>query len=195
MIDLGIREKRVDSLALSACERPRVPRLGRHVVADQVGDVIADGDDDAKASRGRGKGDEHSAGADQLAQATGNELEQARDISLLEHATCQIVEHLELPYPVCCSLVDLHLFDREAGLGREKRHDLLISFRELPTLFLGQVEIPVYDPAHEDRDTEEAPHLRMRRRKTEEVLLGCHVRHAYRASLSKKDTENAVIAG
>ena len=170
-------------------------RFGRYVVADHIGHVVAVGDDDAKTSRGRGKGDKYCAGADELAQATGNELEQAGDISLLEHATRQLVEHLELPNPVRCPLVDLHLFDREAGLGREKRHDLLISFRELPALLLGQVEIPVYDPSYEDRDTEEAPHLRMRRRKTEEVLLRRHVRHAYRASLSKQDTENAVVAG
>ena len=170
-------------------------RFGRYVVADHIGDTLAVGDDDAKTSRGCGKGDKHCAGADQLAQATGNELEQAGDISLLEHAACELVERLELPNPVGCALVDLHLFDREAGLGREKRHDLFVAFRELTALLLGQVEIPVHDPAHKDRDTEEAPHLRMRRREAEEVLLLRHVGNAYRARLSKQNPENTVVAG
>ena len=144
-------------------------RFGRHVVADQIGETFAVGGDDAKASRGCGKGDEHSAGADQLAQATGNEFEQAGDISLLEHAACELVERLELPNPVDCPLVDLHFFDRDAGLGGEKRHDLLVVFRELTTFLLGQVEISVHDSTHEDRDTKEAPHQRMPRREAEEM--------------------------
>ena len=112
--------------------------IGRHVVADQFGGAVAVGDGDTKTSRGSGKGDEHSAGADQLAQATGNELEQADDVSLLEDATCQIVEHLKLPNPIGCPLVDLNLLDREACLGGEKRDDLFIFFRELTALLLAR---------------------------------------------------------
>ena len=107
---------------------------------------------------------------------------------------CQLVERLELPNPVDCPLVDLHLFDRDPGLGGEKRHDLFVGFGELAALLLGQVEVPVHDSPHEDRDTEEAPHLRMPGRKAEEVRLLRHVGNADRARLSKEDAENAVVA-
>ena len=91
--------------------------------------------------------------------------------------------------------MDLHLFDRESGLGGEKRHDLFVFLRELTALLLGQVEVPVDDSAHKDRDTEEAPHLRMPGREPEELRLLRHVGNAYRARLSKQDAENAVVAG
>ena len=66
--------------------------------------------------------------------------------------------------------------------------------RELTTLLLRQVEIPVHDSAHEDRDTEEAPHQRMPGRKAEEVWLLRHVGNAERARLPKEDAENPVVA-
>ena len=194
LIDFGIRKERVDALALPACEGSRVLRLGRYVVADYVDDILAVGDDDAKAARGRGKGDEHRAGADQLAQATGNELEQAGEISLLEDTTRELVERFELPNPVGGPLVDLHFLDREAGLGCEQRHDLFVCFGELTALLLGQVEIPIDDLAHKDRDTKEAPHLRMARREPEEVRFLRHVGNAYRARVSEQDAKNPVVA-
>ena len=194
LIDLGICEQRVDALALPASENPRMLRLGRHGVTDHIREILAVGDDHAKPSRGGGKRDEHCAGTDQLAQAAGDELEQAGEIPLLEDAACELVENLELPDPVGCALVDLHLLDRDAGLGRKQRHDLLVCLGELAAVLLGQVEISVHDSAHEDRHTEKAPHLRMPRRKAEEVPLLRHVRNAYRARLTEQNPENAVVA-
>ena len=135
LVDFGIRKERVDALALPACQGSGMLRLGRYVVADDVGYIVAVGNGDAKAARGRGKGDKHRASADELAQATGNELEQAGDISLLQHATCDLVERFELPNPVGGPLVDLHFLDREAGLGCEQRHDLFVCFLNSPLSF------------------------------------------------------------
>ena len=102
-------------------------RFRRNAVADQIGDIFAVGGGNAKTAGGGGKGDEHFPGADQLAQTTRDELEEAGHIlPLLEHAVRELVERLELTNPVDCSLVDLHLFDRDPGLGGEKRHDLLV---------------------------------------------------------------------
>src|SRR5688500_5162010 len=96
--------------------------------------------------------------------------------------------------PMDSPLVDLHLFDRDPGLGGEKRHDLLIRRRELTILLFGQVEVPVHDSPHEDRDAEKASHRRMSGRKAEEVRLLRHVGNADRARLPKEDAENAMVA-
>ena len=88
LVEFGILEDRVDALAVPAREDPAMLRVGRDVVADQAGDALAFGDDDAKTSRGCGKGDEHLAGADQVAQVPGDELEEEGHVSFLEDAVC-----------------------------------------------------------------------------------------------------------
>ena len=91
--------------------------------------------------------------------------------------------------------MDLHLFDRDRRLGGEQRHDLLVVLRELTALLLREVEVPVHDVPHEDRDTEEAPHRRMPGRKADEMRVLCHVGKAERARLAEQDAENAVVTG
>src|SRR5688500_5011085 len=97
--------------------------------------------------------------------------------------------------PMGRPLVDLHLFDRDSGLSGQKRHDLLVYLRELTDLFLRQVEVPVHDSSHENRDAEEASHRWVPGRKAEEVRLLCHVGNADRARLPKEDAEDAVVTG
>jgi hypothetical protein len=55
-------------------------------VADQVGDTLAVGSDNAKPSGWIGDGDEHPPGADQLAQTTRDEIEKPGHVPLLEDA-------------------------------------------------------------------------------------------------------------
>ena len=62
-------------------------------------------------------------------------------------------------------------------------------------LLLGQVEIPVNNSPHENRNAEEASHRRMPGRKAEEMWLLRHVGNTNRARFSKENTENPVVAG
>src|SRR3954453_9295724 len=66
LIDLGIFQKRIDALALPARQDPRALRSRGNRVADEVGDTIAVGGDNAKASRWGGDPDERPPGVDQL---------------------------------------------------------------------------------------------------------------------------------
>ena len=193
-LNSGSSQDRVDALAVPAREDPAMLGVGRDVVADQAGDALAFGDDDAKTSRGCGKGDEHLAGADQLAQVPGDQLEEEGHVSFLEDAVGQRVERLELADPVDGPIVDLHLFDRDRGLGGEKRDELFVFLREFAAILLCQVQVAVDDSAYEDRDTEEAAHMRVPRRKAEELPLFRHVGDAHRPRVPEEDAENAVIA-
>jgi hypothetical protein len=117
------------------------------------------------------------------------------DVPLLEHADGELVERLELMRPVNDRLVDLHPFDRDRRLGCEERHDLFVSLCEDTAVLSREVEIPVHDVAHEDRDAEEAPHRRMAGRKAPEMWVLCHVGKAERAPITQQDAENAVVTG
>ena len=128
-------------------------------------------------------------------QTTGNDLEETGYVlPLLEDAVCQLVERLQLMDPVNCPLVDLDLFDRNPGLSGEQRHDLFVGFREFTMLLLGQVEIPVHNSTHENRNAEEASHRRMPGRKAEEVWLLRYIGNTDRTRFSKEDAENPVVA-
>ena len=194
LVEFGILQDRVDALAVPAREDPAMLGVGRDLVSDQAGDALAFGDDDAQTSRGCGNGDEHLAGADQLAQVPGDQLEEEGHVSFLEDAVGERVERLELADPVDGPIVDLHLFDRDRGLGGEKRDELFVFLREFAAILLCQVQVAVDDSAYEDRNTEEAPHERVPGRKAEELPLFRHVGDAHRPRVPEEDAENAVIA-
>jgi hypothetical protein len=82
-----------------------------------------------------------------------------------------------------------------AVLGGEKRHDLLVVLREATARLVRQIEIPIHDVPHEDRDTEEAPHLRMPRREALEVRVLRYIANAEQAPLAQQDAKNAVVTG
>src|SRR5438094_5747644 len=96
--------------------------------------------------------------------------------------------------PVDCPLVDLDFLDRNSGLSGEKGHDLFVGFREFTMFLLGQVEIPVHNSPHENRNAEEASHRRMPRRKAEEMWLLRYIGNTDRTRFSKEDAENPVVA-
>jgi hypothetical protein len=97
--------------------------------------------------------------------------------------------------PLDDRLVEPHSFDRDRRLAGEKRHDLLVFMGELTALLLREVEVPVHDVPHDDRDTEKAPHCRVPGRKAPEVRALCHVGKAKRAPLAEQDAENPVVTG
>ena len=106
--------------------------------------------------------DQHEPGADQRAQAPGDQLEQARQLDLAGERGPDLVQCLELLRPGCRRLVEPGVLDRDRRLRRQQLRELLVLVREVvPTGLLGQVEVPVGDAAEHDRQPEERLHRRM----------------------------------
>jgi hypothetical protein len=90
----------------------------------------------------------HEPGLEQLAQPAGDQVEQPVELRLGRERIADLVERLELLRPARRGLVEPGILDRDRGLAREHRDELLVFGGEvLAALLLGEVEIPVRDPA------------------------------------------------
>jgi len=95
----------------------------------------------------------------QLPQAGSDEVEDAGELDFRNERARDLVERLELLQPAGGSFVQAGILDRDRRLGGQQLHELLILLGEVrAALLLGEVEVPVRDPAEQDRHAEERAH-------------------------------------
>ena len=88
-------------------------------------------------------------------------------------ALADLVQGLELLEPTCRRLVEPRVLDRDRGLGGEQRRRAPRppSVNVAPSGLLGQVQVPVRDPAQQDRHAEERVHRRVVRREPDRARI------------------------
>ena len=136
------------------------------------------------------------SGVEQLAQPSRDECRSRASSISLSIAFAISFERLELVRPRVGRLVQPRVLDRDGGLRREQRDDLLVLVREVgAALLLGQVEVPVGDPAEQDRHAEERPHRRVAGREADRARILARCRAAAAGcGVADQDAEDPAAA-
>ena len=197
LVDLGVLERRVDPLAPSPFEHPAALRAGPgQEAAGQALGQRADRRLDPEVAPGSGQRDQDELGVDQVAEPSGDQLEERRQLGLARKGVPDLGQRLELREPARRRLVQAGVLDRDGGLRGEQRHDLLVLGGEVVAVgLLGQVEVPVGDAAEQDRDPEEGPHQRVVRGKADRPRIRRQVVEPERVRFTDQDAENPAAAG
>ena len=198
LVDLGIVDERVDPERPPPGERP-----ARHRPDDGNGHahglgeiVVVVGGLDPKLAVGRGKGDEHGPGADELAETTADQLEHPREVEIGDERLADLLHRLELSHPPRERLVETCVLDRHRGLRGEHDRDLLVLLGEVRVaLLLRQVEVSVDRSAQEDRHAEEGLHLGMARREADRARILAEVVEPKRPGVLDESAEDPPADG
>jgi hypothetical protein len=160
LVDLGVVEHRVDALASPPLEDEPVLRArpDRRGLQRDLRSLTGRGGHGHPAVGCR-QCDRDETRADQLAKASGDQLQQRSELRLGDQRTRHLVQRLELTGPSGRRLVKPRVLDRNSRLPCEKAHDFLVVLGEVcAALLLRQVEVAVRDAAEEHRHSEEGLH-------------------------------------
>ena len=118
------------------------------------------------------------------------------ELELADERGADLLQRLELPRPARRRFVEARVLDRDGGLRREERDQLLVLLVEVGSaLLLGQIEVAVGDAAQHDRRPEERPHRRMAGREADGARVLGQIVQAQRAGVGDQRAEDAASAG
>ena len=164
LVDLGVVEERVHPLGTATLEDAAALRPAPlEPDADQRGSAVSVGGLDVERAVVRWEADRDEPGADQGAQAAGDQLEQARKLDLPRERRPDLVQRLQLLRPRRRRLVQPRVLDRDRGLAGQRLHELLVVGGEGSRLLLGQVQVAEGSAAKQDWDAQEPLHRRVMR--------------------------------
>jgi hypothetical protein len=162
LVDLGVLHERVDPFAAPAFEHsPGLRLMGEKADRREIVGAFAVGGRNAKPISG-GECDGDEPGADELSQASSDQVEQRLELQLADERCPHLVERFELPRPCRRRLVEPRVLDRDCSLRRQQLYEVLVILVEIGAGFLlRQVQVAVGDAPEQDRNAQEGVHRRM----------------------------------
>ena len=144
---LRIVEHRVDPLAPAPQQHGTGLRRVRKDTMEELVGLVGRDRLDAEPV-GDGQRDRDNACVEQLTKSLHHELQQPRQVELPGERRTDLLERLELSRPGGRRFVKTRVLDRNSGLRRQERHELLVLLVEVrPALLLREIEVSVGDAA------------------------------------------------
>ena len=192
LVDLRIVEQRVDPLTSTALENAAGLRAAeRQLHPGHAVRAFALGSGHAQHVTFR-ECDQDELRVDELLQPPRHQAQERLELEFRRERVSHLVEGLELAQPAGRVLVQPGVLDRYCGLRRQQLRQLGILVAEvLSARLLGQVQVPVRDPAKDNRHPEERLHRGMVRWEADRARVVGDVVQPQRLRVPNQDAEDA----